>query len=61
MHRKWGGITLDEDINAREWGRTLQMAPEVTARVEAIWQSLDFGKKSGKQASSPRIHWACCY
>ena len=25
---------------SREWGRTLQMTPEVTARAEQIWQTL---------------------
>src|ERR1035437_9684512 len=31
---KWPGET------SREWGRTMQMTPEVTAKVELIWQSL---------------------
>jgi len=31
---KWPGET------SREWGRTLQMTPEVTARVEQVWQGL---------------------
>jgi 4-hydroxy-3-polyprenylbenzoate decarboxylase len=32
---KWPGETM------REWGRTMQMTPEVTARVDAVWQGLD--------------------
>jgi 4-hydroxy-3-polyprenylbenzoate decarboxylase len=31
---KWLGETM------REWGRTMQMTPEVTAKVEAVWQGL---------------------
>ena len=31
---KWPGET------SREWGRTMQMTPEVTAKVDLIWQSL---------------------
>jgi 4-hydroxy-3-polyprenylbenzoate decarboxylase len=31
---KWPGET------SREWGRTMQMTPEVTARMEAVWQGL---------------------
>jgi 4-hydroxy-3-polyprenylbenzoate decarboxylase len=31
---KWPGET------SREWGRTLQMRPEVTARVDEVWQTL---------------------
>jgi len=32
------------------WGRTMQMTPEVTAKVDLIWQSLGFGGKSGFDA-----------
>ncbi len=31
---KWPGETN------REWGRTMQMTPEVTAKVDAVWQGL---------------------
>jgi 4-hydroxy-3-polyprenylbenzoate decarboxylase len=31
---KWPGETN------REWGRTMQMTPEVTARVDLMWQTL---------------------
>lgn len=31
---KWPGET------SREWGRTLQMTPEVTAQIEEVWQDL---------------------
>ena len=31
---KWPGET------SREWGRTMQMTPEVTAKVDLIWQNL---------------------
>ena len=31
---KWPGETH------REWGRTMQMTPEVTARMDAVWQGL---------------------
>jgi 4-hydroxy-3-polyprenylbenzoate decarboxylase len=31
---KWPGET------SREWGRTMQMTAEVTAKVEAVWQGL---------------------
>jgi 4-hydroxy-3-polyprenylbenzoate decarboxylase len=31
---KWPGET------SREWGRPLTMSPEVTAKVDAIWQTL---------------------
>ena len=31
---KWPGETQ------REWGRTMQMAPEVTAKMDALWQML---------------------
>jgi 4-hydroxy-3-polyprenylbenzoate decarboxylase len=31
---KWPGETN------REWGRTMQMTPEVTAKVDAVWQAL---------------------
>lgn len=31
---KWPGET------SREWGRPMQMTPEVTAKVDIIWQSL---------------------
>jgi 4-hydroxy-3-polyprenylbenzoate decarboxylase len=32
---KWPGETN------REWGRTMQMTPEVTAKVDLMWQTLD--------------------
>ena len=32
---KWPGETQ------REWGRTMQMTPEVTAKMEALWQTLN--------------------
>lgn len=31
---------------AREWGRTLTMTPEVTARIDALWSSLRLGETS---------------
>jgi len=31
---KWPGET------SREWGRTMQMTPEVTAKVDQMWQTL---------------------
>ncbi len=31
---KWPGETN------REWGRTMRMTPEVTARMDAVWQGL---------------------
>jgi 4-hydroxy-3-polyprenylbenzoate decarboxylase len=31
---KWPGETN------REWGRTMQMTPEVTAKVDAVWLAL---------------------
>jgi 4-hydroxy-3-polyprenylbenzoate decarboxylase len=31
---KWPGET------SREWGRPLSMSPEVTAKVDALWQTL---------------------
>jgi len=38
---KWPGETQ------REWGRTIRMAPEVTARVDALWADLGLGKGAG--------------
>jgi 4-hydroxy-3-polyprenylbenzoate decarboxylase len=31
---KWPGET------SREWGRTMQMTPAVTAKMEQVWQTL---------------------
>jgi 4-hydroxy-3-polyprenylbenzoate decarboxylase len=31
---KWPGET------SREWGRTMKMSPDVTAKVEALWQAM---------------------
>jgi 4-hydroxy-3-polyprenylbenzoate decarboxylase len=31
---KWPGETQ------REWGRTLQMTPDITSKMEAVWQGL---------------------
>ena len=31
---KWPGES------SREWGRTMKMHPEVTARMEQVWQTL---------------------
>ena len=31
---KWPGET------SREWGRTMRMTPEVTAKVDQVWQTL---------------------
>jgi 4-hydroxy-3-polyprenylbenzoate decarboxylase len=31
---KWPGETN------REWGRTMKMSPDVTAKVEALWQAM---------------------
>ena len=38
---KWPGETQ------REWGRTIRMAPEVTARVDALWAELGLGNGAG--------------
>ena len=34
---KWPGETN------REWGRTMAMTPEVTAKMETLWQTLGLG------------------
>lgn len=38
---KWPGET------SREWGRTITMKPEVTARMDALWSSLGLDKAAG--------------
>ena len=35
---KWPGET------SREWGRTLAMTPDVTARMEAVWDGLELAR-----------------
>jgi 4-hydroxy-3-polyprenylbenzoate decarboxylase len=37
----------------REWGRVLRMTPEVSARVDAIWDELGLGSGSTR-ANQPR-------
>jgi 4-hydroxy-3-polyprenylbenzoate decarboxylase len=44
---KWPGETQ------REWGRPITMAPEVVARIDAIWSELGLGaaERSGRHCS----------